>query len=99
MRKLKVIIVMPAYYAEKTLEKTVRGLPEVYEHLIVCDDASRDNTAKISKALGIETITHGVNLGYGGNQKTLYKKALSYNPEIIIMVHPDNQYNTSAITN
>jgi len=88
---------MPAYYAEKTLEATFRELPSVYDEIILCDDASQDKTFEISNKLGITTIRHINNKGYGGNQKTLYDAALSRGADIIVMVHPDNQYNTASI--
>jgi glycosyltransferase involved in cell wall biosynthesis len=93
----KTIIVLPAYRAEKTLEATLRSLPLCYEKIILCDDASNDRTVEISRKLNIETIIHEKNKGYGANQKTLYTKALEYHPDIIIMVHPDNQYDTSVV--
>jgi len=96
--KPKVVIVMPAYNAARTIEKTYINLPKVYEKIILCDDASNDNTIQASKQIReIEIITHPKNKGYGGNQKTLYTSALQYDPDIIIMVHPDNQYNTSCL--
>jgi glycosyltransferase involved in cell wall biosynthesis len=93
----KTIIVLPAYEAAKTLKPTLDRLPLCYERVILCDDGSSDNTVAISTELGIETLIHAKNLGYGANQKTLYNKALSYGPDIIIMVHPDNQYDTGII--
>jgi|SRR3989344_2991535 len=93
----RVIIVMPAYYAEKTLELTYQNLPKIYDKVILCDDGSKDNTFELSKRLGITSIKHAENLGYGANQKTLYEQALKDNPEVIIMVHPDNQYDTGCI--
>jgi len=94
---VKVIVVMPAYNAAKTLEPTIKGLPSVYEKIIVCDDASRDETVRVSRSLNCVTLTHSSNRGYGANQKTLYNEALKYNPDIVIMVHPDNQYETSRL--
>ena len=88
---------MPAYYAEKTLEATYRNLPQAYDEVILCDDGSQDNTSVVSKKLGITTIRHNKNIGYGGNQKTLYAAALAKNPDIIVMVHPDNQYDTTSV--
>lgn len=98
MKKGKVIIVLPAYNAEKTLKKTYFDIPKEYrKNIILVDDASNDNTVKIAKALKIKYFIHKKNLGYGGNQKTCYKKALSENPNIIIMIHPDYQYDPKLI--
>lgn len=96
-KHLRVIVVMPAYYAEKTLRATYEGLPKCYDEVILCDDESHDNTYLESKVLGITTIRHPKNRGYGGNQKTLYDAALKRNPDIIVMVHPDNQYETTSL--
>ncbi len=86
-------IVMPAYNAEKTLEKTFNDLPlEFKSRVILVDDCSTDNTLAIAKSLGIHTIAHETNIGYGGNQITCYKAALAQGAEIVIMVHPDHQY-------
>lgn len=93
----KVIIVMPAYYAEKTLEVTYAALPRVYDKVILCDDGSLDKTIEISKQLGITSIRHETNKGYGANQKTLYDVAMKEGADIIIMVHPDNQYDTKCV--
>jgi len=89
----KVIVVMPAYNAEKTLEKTYHEIPfEVVDDVILVDDASRDRTSEIARQLGIHTIVHTENRGYGGNQKSCYKAALDLGADIVIMVHPDYQY-------
>ena len=85
---------MPAYNAELTILKTIENIPKLYERIILCDDHSRDNTYDVSKKLGIETLRHEKNLGYGANQKTLYGLAKKYDPDIIVMIHPDNQYET-----
>lgn len=94
----RIVIVMPAYNAGHTIKKTLDSIKidESY-YVILCDDASKDNTTEISRSLGIDTLMHEVNRGYGGNQKTLYQRALSFNPEIIIMIHPDNQYNLDCL--
>jgi len=95
-KKPKIIVVMPAYNAEKTLEKTVKDLPKnLVDEIILVDDASKDNTVKIAKKLGLSVYVHKKNKGYGGNQKTCYKKALKKGAEIITMVHPDYQYDSS----
>lgn len=93
----RIVIVMPAYYAEKTLRATHAALPRVYEKIILCDDRSLDKTFEISKELGIDSIQHEKNVGYGGNQKTLYDVAKKMGADIIIMVHPDNQYDTRCL--
>ncbi|MBK9150545.1 MAG: glycosyltransferase family 2 protein [Saprospiraceae bacterium] len=90
----KVIVVLPAYNAAQTLEKTYREIPmDLVDEVILCDDASRDNTVELAKSLGItHIISHPKNKGYGGNQKSLYNKALELKGDIIIMLHPDYQY-------
>ncbi|EKD32210.1 MAG: hypothetical protein ACD_77C00149G0002 [uncultured bacterium] len=95
----KVIVVMPAYNAEKTVIKTYNEIPEsIVDDVILVDDNSNDNTAKISHDLGITTILHTENMGYGGNQKTCYKAALGKGADIVIMLHPDYQYTPKLIT-
>jgi glycosyltransferase involved in cell wall biosynthesis len=94
----KVIVVMPAYNAALTLEKTVKEIPEWVDELILTDDASTDNTVEVAKQLGIQHIMlHDRNKGYGGNQKTCYNKALDLDGDIIIMLHPDYQYTPKLI--
>lgn len=95
----KVIVVLPAYNAEKTLEKTFREIPmDLVDELILCDDASKDRTVERAIELGIKhVISHETNKGYGGNQKSLYNKALELGADIIIMVHPDYQYTPKLI--
>jgi glycosyltransferase involved in cell wall biosynthesis len=90
----KVIVVLPAYNAEKTLAKTYQEIPlDLVDEVVLCDDASRDNTTKLAKDLGIKhVIVHEKNKGYGGNQKSLYQKALELDADIVIMLHPDYQY-------
>jgi len=95
----RVTVIMPAYNAEKTLEATMAGLPRVYDEIILCDDASRDQTYQVAKRLHILSLQHSENRGYGGNQKTLFHEALSRQADIIVMVHPDNQYDTSGLSN
>ncbi len=95
MRK-KTIVVMPAYNAEKTLEKTYKDIPKkVIDEVIVVDDDSKDETVKIARKLGLHTVIHAKNLGYGGNQKTCYKEALLKGANIIVMIHPDYQYDAT----
>lgn len=95
----KVIVVMPAYNAAKTLQKTYKEIPRpLVDEVILCDDASKDGTAQLAKELGIDHIVeHKENKGYGGNQKSLYNKALERGGDIIIMVHPDYQYTPKLI--
>ena len=95
----KVIVVLPAYNAELTLEQTYNEIPhDLVDEVILCDDASTDSTVKKGRSLGIKhIITHNENKGYGGNQKSLYNKALDLDGDIIIMLHPDYQYTPKLI--
>lgn len=98
MKKKKIVIVMPAYFAEKTIERTYSAIPKklrIPSNIILVDDASKDNTVKIAKKLGVNVFVHKNNLGYGGNQKTCYQKALEMAPDIVVMIHPDYQYDAS----
>jgi glycosyltransferase involved in cell wall biosynthesis len=90
----KVVVVLPAYNASRTLAKTYHEIPHhIVDEVVLCDDANRDNTVAEATALGIgHIIRHEQNKGYGGNQKSLYKKALELDADIIIMLHPDYQY-------
>ncbi len=95
----KLIVVMPAYNAEKTLRQTYTELPHEYvDEVILVDDASSDRTAALARELGIKTIIHPQNKGYGGNQKTCYREALSRGADIVVMVHPDYQYSPRLVT-
>ena len=90
---------MPAYNAEKTLQKTYDEIPkDIVDEIILTDDASRDKTVKIAEGLGIKTFIHIQNKGYGANQKTCYKAALDAGADITIMLHPDYQYTPKLIT-
>lgn len=94
----KIVVVMPAYNAEKTLEKTYSEIPfEIVDDVVLVDDASRDRTSEIARGLGVRTVVHEKNLGYGGNQKTCYRTALDLGADIVIMVHPDYQYTPKLI--
>ena len=94
----KVIVIMPAYNAEKTLERTYRDIPkDLVKEIILGDDCSSDNTVKIAHKLGITVIKTHRNLGYGGNQKMLYREALKRGADVIVMVHPDWQYDAAKI--
>ena len=95
----KVCVVMPAYNAEKTLQKTYDEIPkDIVDEIILTDDASKDKTVDVAKKLGIKTFIHDKNKGYGGNQKTCYQEALKLNADIIVMLHPDYQYTPKLIT-
>lgn len=96
----RVIVVMPAYNAARTLEKTYGDLPRdlVYEVILV-DDASQDDTVEIAQRLSLKCIVHTQNTGYGGNQKTCYEEALQNGADIVVMLHPDNQYDATRIPN
>ncbi len=95
----RVIVVMPAFHAGRTLEATWRDLPrEVVDHVIVVDDASDDDTVAVARDLGLEVILHPRNLGYGANQKTCYGEALKRDADIVVMVHPDYQYDPRLVT-
>lgn len=95
----KIVVVLPAYNAAKTLEATYREIPfDIVDDVVLVDDASYDDTAEVASLLGIKhIIKHESNLGYGGNQKTCYKKALSLNADVVVMLHPDYQYTPKLI--
>lgn len=89
---------MPAYNAERTLEKTYRDIPKgLANKIILVDDDSHDETVKLAKKLGLKVFVHPTNLGYGGNQKTCYREALKEKPDIVVMIHPDYQYDATLI--
>jgi len=88
----RIAVVMPAYNAEKTLEMTVRELSDIVDIKILVDDSSKDQTAVLSKQLGVLTFIHDANYGYGRNQQTCYREALAAGADIVVMVHPDYQY-------
>jgi len=89
----RVVVVMPAYNAEKTLRRTVAELPrDVVDEIVLVDDASRDRTVEIARELGLHVLVHPKNRGYGGNQKTCYREALRLGGDVVVMVHPDYQY-------
>ena len=95
----KIIVVLPAYNAAKTLQKTVEEIPfDVVDEVIITDDCSNDNTIEVAKKIGIQHIvSHDKNKGYGANQKSCYKKAFELNADIIVMLHPDYQYTPKLI--
>ena len=94
----RVVIVMPAYNAAKTLERTYADIPHDLVHrIILVDDVSKDQTVEIARQLGLDVIIHAQNRGYGGNQKTCYDAALEAGAEIVVMLHPDYQYDATRI--
>lgn len=99
IKEKKITVVLPAYNAEKTLESTFSEIPfDIVDHVILVDDRSSDKTLKVASELGIEhIIEHARNLGYGGNQKSCYRKALDIGSDIVVMLHPDYQYDPRLI--
>ncbi|MFN3330255.1 MAG: glycosyltransferase family 2 protein, partial [Pyrinomonadaceae bacterium] len=94
----KIIVVLPAYNAEKTLEKTVAEIPrDIIDEILLVDDGSSDKTVSLAKNLDLTVFTHEQNFGYGRNQKTCYREALKRNADIVVMVHPDYQYSPKLI--
>jgi glycosyltransferase involved in cell wall biosynthesis len=93
----RIAVVMPAYNAEKTLEKTVRELSDVVDIKILVDDSSKDQTAALARQLGLLTFVHNANYGYGRNQQTCYREALAAGADIVVMVHPDYQYTPTLV--
>ena len=97
-KKQKVIVVMPAFNAEKTLIETYNKIPPgIVDETILVDDASKDRTVELAKELNIKVIPHPHNVGYGGNQKTCYMEAIRDKAHIVIMLHPDGQYDPGII--
>jgi glycosyltransferase involved in cell wall biosynthesis len=89
----KVVVVMPAYKAALTLERTVAEIPmDLVDEIVVTDDASPDDTVEVARRLGLHTLVHEENRGYGGNQKTCYEEALRLDADVVVMLHPDYQY-------
>ncbi|TMA63935.1 MAG: glycosyltransferase family 2 protein, partial [Deltaproteobacteria bacterium] len=100
VEKPKVVVVMPAYNAAKTLRLTYDAIPkEDVDHMILVDDASRDETLQVARELKLEVFVHGRNYGYGGNQKTCYTEALKAGADIVVMLHPDYQYDPTLLPN
>src|SRR5579884_2601282 len=98
-KSARVVVTMPAYYAEQTLEKTYREIPVgLADEVIVVDDASTDRTAHVARELGLTVFVHPANRGYGGNQKTCYDQALATGADIVVLLHPDYQYDPKTLT-
>ncbi|MCL4401039.1 MAG: glycosyltransferase family 2 protein, partial [Acidobacteria bacterium] len=98
LKKPKVVVVMPAYNAAKTLHMTYADLPrEMVDLVILVDDGSSDETSKVARELGLELFIHDRNYGYGANQKTCYREALRAGADIVVMVHPDYQYDPTLL--
>ena len=97
-RKHKVIAVLPAYNAEKTLAATIADFPPgSVDEILLVDDGSKDNTVAIARNMGLTVIVHEKNKGYGGNQKTCYKYCLDHGADVVVMIHPDYQYDARVI--
>ena len=97
-RDYRVVVVMPAYNAAATLRKTVADIPAgTVDDIILVDDCSTDDTVNLARDLGLTVIEHEQNLGYGGNQKTCYRRALELGADYIVMIHPDYQYDSRVI--
>lgn len=94
----RIVVVLPAYNAEKTLAATVRELPEVVDECILVDDQSHDETVAVARRLGLTVVVHPQNRGYGGNQKTCYATALAHGADVVVMIHPDYQYSPLLVT-
>ncbi|MCU0923033.1 MAG: glycosyltransferase [Burkholderiaceae bacterium] len=95
----RLVVVMPAYRAARTLEATFQALPhDIIDKTLLVDDASHDDTVAVARRLGIEVHVHPENRGYGGNQKTCYSEALAAGADIVVMVHPDYQYEPRLVT-
>jgi glycosyltransferase involved in cell wall biosynthesis len=94
----RIVVVMPAYNAAKTLERTYHDIPhEIVSQIILVDDVSKDETVEVARQLGLDVIIHRQNLGYGGNQKTCYDAALAAGADAVVMLHPDYQYDATCI--
>jgi glycosyltransferase involved in cell wall biosynthesis len=93
-----IAVILPAYNAAKTLERTVSEIPrDIVDYILLVDDASQDDTTEVAKRLGLEVLRHERNRGYGGNQKTCYARAYAWGADIVVMVHPDYQYTPKLI--
>jgi len=97
-KKSKVIVILPALNAEKTLERTVADIPkDIVDEIILVDDGSHDKTVELARKLNLTVFCHEKNMGYGGNQKTCYNLAIEKGADIIVMIHPDYQYDPKVI--
>jgi len=94
---MRVCVVLPAYNAESTLARTVAEIPPEVDRVLLVDDASRDATVRLARELGLETLVHPRNRGYGGNQKTCYAAALAGDADLVVMLHPDYQYSPKLV--
>jgi glycosyltransferase involved in cell wall biosynthesis len=95
----KIVVVLPAYQAERTIERSFQDIPkDIVDHILMVDDSSSDRTVEVAHRLGIKTIVHKKNIGYGGNQKTCYKAAIELGADIVVMLHPDYQYEPKLIS-
>ncbi len=94
----RIVVVLPAYNAEKTLQATVLELPEIVDECILVDDNSHDATVAVARRLGLTVVVHEQNRGYGGNQKTCYANALARGADVVVMIHPDYQYSPLLVT-
>ncbi len=100
LKRSNIVVVMPAYNAARTLGETVREIPKGFaKKIILVDDGSTDGTVALAKRLGITVFAHPVNTGYGGNQKTCYWESLKFKPDVVVMLHPDYQYDGSRLPN
>jgi glycosyltransferase involved in cell wall biosynthesis len=98
LNRKRIAVVLPAYNAEKTLEATVREIPDLVDLCILVDDHSSDRTVEIAHGLGLDTFAHNENFGYGRNQQTCYREALAAGADVVVMVHPDYQYTPRLVT-
>jgi glycosyltransferase involved in cell wall biosynthesis len=97
-KRPKIVAVLPAYNAEKTVEKTVRDIPPgTVDEILLVDDVSKDGTVEKARGLGLSVVRHERNKGYGGNQKTCYREALARGADIVVMIHPDYQYDPRCV--
>ena len=99
LHQKKVVVVLPAYKAERTLERTFAEIPrDIVDEIVLVDDASTDHTSDLARKLGMHVFVHQRNLGYGANQKTCYRQALALGADIVVMLHPDYQYDPRLIS-
>lgn len=97
-RRPRRVVVLPAYHAERTLRRVVEQIPrDQVDEILLVDDASSDRTFQVAEGMGVRVIRHAVNLGYGGNQKTCYANALALGAEVVVMLHPDGQYDPALL--